>query len=122
MGRPVKVPYLRITATEEGQTGNVYDTICFNLTDESSPLSAIPSIDPGLTKINLPQGGEITPPTASSSSNNGGKETWVCFDESHLYNMPELRRMYATVTRNLRKRKKGAGTWYLETTTMFAPG
>jgi hypothetical protein len=30
--------------------------------------------------------------------------------------------MYATVTRNLRKRKKGAGTWYLETTTMFAPG
>ncbi|MFD5188584.1 terminase [Streptomyces sp. NPDC058357] len=122
MGRPVKVPYLRIMATEEGQTGNVYDTIYFNLTDESSPLSAIPGIDPGLTKINLPQGGEITPSTASSSSKDGGKETWVCFDESHLYNTPELRRMYATVTRNLRKRKKGAGTWYLETTTMFAPG
>ncbi|WP_241834058.1 terminase large subunit [Streptomyces sp. NTK 937] len=122
MGRPVKVPYLRIMATEEGQTGNVYDTIYFNLTDESSPLSAIPGIDPGLTKINLPQGGEITPSTASSSSKDGGKETWVCFDETHLYNTPELRRMYATVTRNLRKRKKGAGTWYLETTTMFAPG
>lgn len=30
--------------------------------------------------------------------------------------------MYRTVTRNLRKRKKIAGTWYLETTTMFAPG
>src|SRR6185437_14724753 len=30
--------------------------------------------------------------------------------------------MYATVTRNLRKRKRGAGTWFLETTTMFAPG
>ncbi len=28
--------------------------------------------------------------------------------------------MYAVVTRNLRKRKKIAGTWYLETTTMFA--
>ncbi|MER5501387.1 terminase [Streptomyces sp. NPDC002561] len=122
MGRPVRVPYLRIMATEEGQTGNVYDTIYFNLTDESSPLSAIPGIDPGLTKVNLPLGGEITPSTASSSSKDGGKETWVCFDESHLYNTPELRRMYATVTRNLRKRKKGAGTWYLETTTMFAPG
>ncbi|WP_329575839.1 hypothetical protein [Streptomyces sp. NBC_01361] len=35
MGRPVKVPYLRIMATEEGQTGNVFDTIHFNLTDES---------------------------------------------------------------------------------------
>jgi phage terminase large subunit-like protein len=122
MGRPVRVPYLRIMATEEGQTGNVYDTIYFNLTDEASPLSQIPGVDPGLTKINLPDGGEITPSTASSSSKDGGKETWVCFDETHLYNTPELRRMYATVTRNLRKRKKGAGTWYLETTTMFAPG
>jgi len=122
MGRPVRVPYLRIMATEEGQTGNVYDTIHFNLTDEASRLSQIPGVDPGLTKINLPDGGEITPSTASSSSKDGGKETWVCFDETHLYNTPELRRMYATVTRNLRKRKKGAGTWYLETTTMFAPG
>lgn len=122
MGRPVTVPYLRIMATEEGQTGNVYDTIYFNLTDEASPLSRVPNVDPGLTKINLPDGGEITPSTASSSSKDGGKETWVCFDETHLYNTPELRRMYATVTRNLRKRKKIAQTWYLETTTMFAPG
>jgi hypothetical protein len=30
--------------------------------------------------------------------------------------------MYATVTRNLRKRKKIAEPWFLETTTMFAPG
>ncbi|MER5365749.1 hypothetical protein [Streptomyces sp. NPDC002722] len=67
MGRPVKVPYLRIMATEEGQTGNVYDTIYFNCVDESSPVSAIPGLDPGLTKINLPNGGEITPSTASSS-------------------------------------------------------
>ncbi|GGX27006.1 terminase [Streptomyces chryseus] len=122
MGRPVKVPYLRIMATEEGQTGNVFDTIYFNLTDEASLLSHVPGIDPGISRINLPDGGEITPSTASSSSKDGGKETWVCFDETHLYNTPELRRMYATVTRNLRKRKKIAQTWYLETTTMFAPG
>jgi hypothetical protein len=30
--------------------------------------------------------------------------------------------MYRTVTRNLRKRKLIDGTWFLETTTMFAPG
>jgi hypothetical protein len=122
MGQPVRVPYLRIMATEEGQTGNVFDTIYFNLTDEASPLSHIPGVDVGITRINLPDGGEIMPSTASSSSKDGGKETWVCFDETHLYNTPELRRMYATVTRNLRKRKRGAQTWYLETTTMFAPG
>lgn len=50
------------------------------------------------------------------------RHTFVVFDESHLYNTRDLRRMYRTVTRNMRKRKKIAGTWFLETTTMFAPG
>jgi len=76
----------------------------------------------GLTRVLLPGGGEITPSTASSSAKDGGKETFAVFDESGLMDTPELRRMYAVVTRNLRKRKKAAGTWYLETTTMFAPG
>ncbi|PRX95582.1 terminase [Allonocardiopsis opalescens] len=124
MGRPVQTPYIRIMATEEGQTGNVYDSVHFNLDpDEGTPLSGVCSRhEVGLTRILLPGGGEITPSTASSASKDGGKETFVVFDESHLYNTPELRRMYATVTRNLRKRKKNAGTWFLETTTMFAPG
>lgn len=43
-------------------------------------------------------------------------------DETHLYTTPELKRMYRTITRNMRKRKKISGTWFLETTTMFAPG
>jgi hypothetical protein len=46
----------------------------------------------------------------------------VVFDETHLYTTAELKRMYRTVTRNMRKRKKISGTWFLETTTMFAPG
>jgi phage terminase large subunit-like protein len=120
MGRPVQTPYIRIMATEEGQTGNVYDTIYYNLTE--GPLAQAPGVDAGLSRVNLPGNGEITPSTASSASKDGGKETFVVFDESHLYNQPELRQMYTTVTRNLRKRKRIAGTWYLETTTMFAPG
>ena len=122
MGRPVRVPYVRVMATEEGQTGHIYDSIHFNLTDDSSLLSLVPGVDPGLTRTFLPGGGEIIPSTASSSAKDGGKETFVPFDESHLYNLPELRKMYRTVCRNLRKRKKIAQTWYLETTTMFAPG
>lgn len=123
MGRPVRTPFIRIMATEEDQTGNVYDSIHFNLTDEDCPLSVLfRGRDAGTTRILLPGGGEITPSTASSASKDGGKETFVVFDESHLYNTPELRRMYATVTRNLRKRKKIAGTWFIETTTMFARG
>lgn len=122
MGRPVKVPYVRILATEEGQTGNVYDTIHFNLTDDGCPLHKVPGLDCGITRTNLPGGGQIMPSTASNSAKDGGKETFVAFDETHLYTLPELRRMYATVTRNLRKRKKIAGTWYLETTTWYATG
>lgn len=120
MGRHVRVPFVRCMATEEGQTGNVYDTIHLNLTE--GPLAKVPGVRAGLTGTYLPGGGEIQPSTASGASKDGGKETFVDFDESHLYNTPELRRMYAVVSRNLRKRKRIAETWYLETTTMFASG
>lgn len=108
-------------ATEESQVGNVYATVHYNLTDSEAPLYGIPGVDPGLERVLLPDRGEIRVSTASSSSKDGGRETMIVLDESHLYNTPELRRMYDTVTRNLRKRKI-EGTWYLETTTMFAPG
>lgn len=123
MGRAVKVPYIRCMATEETQTSNVYDSVHFNLTD--GPLSEVEGMsvtDVGLSRILLPDGGQITPSTAASASKDGGKETFVDFDESHLYNNPELHRMYTVVSRNLRKRKKTAETWSLETTTMYAPG
>lgn len=124
MGRHVRVPYVRIMATEEGQTGNVYDTILHNLTDDECPLRQLGAYGmvPGVMKVTLPGGGEIIPSTAGAASKDGGKETFVVFDESHLYNTPVLRSMYSTVTRNLVKRRKTAGTWFLETTTMYAPG
>lgn len=123
MGKPVNVPMIRIMATEEGQTGNIYDTVYFNLTDDDCLLSKVPGVDPGRTRILLPSGGNITPSTASSASKDGGKETFVAFDETHLYNTPELRRMYKTVTRNTVKlRGTASEPWYLETTTMFGPG
>lgn len=124
MGKGITVPYIRIMATEEGQTGNVFDTVYYNLTDEAAPMSAMRAYgcDAGLTRIVLPGGGEITPSTAGAASKDGGKETFVVFDESHLYVTPMLRQMYSTVTRNLRKRKKIAGTWFIETTTMYSPG
>lgn len=122
MGKPVHVPYVRIMATEEGQTGNVYDVVYYNLSHEGTKLSQVPGVIAGLTKTRLPGGGDIQPSTASSSAKDGGKETFVVFDETHLYNKPELRQMYKTVTRNMVKRKRGAGTWFLETTTMYKPG
>jgi hypothetical protein len=124
MGREVTAPMVRILATEEDQTGNVFDTVYFNLTEEGMPLRQMQryGADVGKSRVLLPGGGEITPSTTGASSKDGGKETFVVFDETHLYTTPQLHTMYSTLTRNLRKRKKIAGTWFLETTTMYAPG
>jgi phage terminase large subunit-like protein len=120
VGRPVVSPVIRCLATEEGQAGNTYDNVYFNLT--IGPMAAGMSRDgAGLTRVFLPNGGEIIPSTASNSAKDGGKETFVVFDETHLYVQPELHRMYATVRRNLAKRK-AASPWSLETSTMYMSG
>ncbi len=120
VGQTVVAPVIRCLATEEGQAGNTYDNIYFNLTD--GPLGeGLPRDAAGLTRIFLPGGGEIIPSTASNSSKDGGKESFVVYDETHLYNRPELKRMYQTVRRNLAKRKQ-AEPWSLETSTMYLPG
>lgn len=122
MGRPVTAPFIRILATEENQTGNTYRTVYFNLTNDDCPLYHWPGHDAGKWATFLPNGGEIRTSTASAASKDGGLETFCVADETHVYSTPELREMRDVVIGNLWKRKRGAGTWLLETTTMFAPG
>ena len=122
VGRRVVKPVIRCLATEEGQAGNTYDNVYFNLT--MGPLAAgMPRDGAGLTRVFLPTpySGEIIPSTASNSAKDGGKETFVVFDETHLYVLPELHRMYSTVRRNLAKRKQSE-PWSLETSTMYLSG
>jgi len=128
MGRPVNQPVIRILATAEGQTGNVYDSVYFNLSAEDAPLNALVKlygVECTMTRVTIAKssgGGTIEPMSSGASSKDGGLETFVVFDESHLYNKPRLKDLHATVTRNLRKRKKLAEPWYIETTTMYQPG
>ena len=120
LGRPITYPFIRCMATEETQSGNTYDNIYFNCTE--GPLSELlPRDAAGLTRIALPEGGLILPSTAADASKDGGKETKVVFDETHLYTTPALRRMYRTVRRNLAKRKD-AEPWSHETSTFYAIG
>lgn len=121
VGMPVKRPFVRCLATEESQAGNTYENTHFMLTSEKAAITSEIKVDAGLTRIYIPGGGEIRPSTASNSAKDGGKETFAVFDETHLYVLPELRAMHATVRRNLTKRK-GAQGWSLETTTMFERG
>ena len=64
MGRPGQSPYIRLMATEEMQTGNVYDAVHYNLVQEQ--LAEVP----GLIRLLLP------PVPASSSSPTIGPDWW----------------------------------------------
>nr|WP_296763840.1 hypothetical protein [Rhodococcus sp. (in: high G+C Gram-positive bacteria)] len=122
MGRRLKNPNIRCVATEEGQAGLIYDTIYLNFTEGPLKGAFQSKTAAGLTRIAIPGGGEVIPSTSSAASKDGGKDTLVLFDETHLYNTPQLRNTYKTLTRNLVKRRKSAGTFAVETTTMFQPG
>lgn len=128
VGRPVRSPLIKCLATEESQAGNTFENAAF-IAGEWGP-DQFPEIYGGIagvrryqsaTAIYLPDGGEIRACTSGSASKDGGKETFVVPDESHLYVLPELREMYATVMRNLGKRKL-ADPWALQTTTAYRPG
>ena len=120
MGPPITSPFVRCIATEELQSGHVYGVVFLNLTE--GPLAeGLPSEAAGITRTLLPGGGEIRPSTAANASKDGGRESFAIFDETHLYTSAELRKMYATVRRNLTKRP-AAEPWSLETSTMYLQG
>lgn len=124
VGVPVKRPSIRCFATEQSQAGNTYEAIAYMLHPDTASrvlVEQFGKIDVGLTRINVPGGGEITPETAKDTSKDGGKDTFDVFDETHLWVLPALHRLHQTVIRNLLKRKVASG-WALETTTMYAPG
>lgn len=128
VGRPVRSPLLKCLATEESQAGNTFENIAF-IAGSWGP-DEFPEVYGGVsgirqyqsaTALYLPHGGEIRACTAGSASKDGGKETWVCADETHLYVLRELKAMYGTVRRNLGKRKL-AEPWLLQTSTAYRPG
>jgi hypothetical protein len=124
MGRPVTNPFVRIMATEEEQTGAVYETIQFNLTHSDAPLYELQGfgVVAGMNRVAMPWGGEIRRSTAGAASKDGGRETFAVFDETHLYTTPQLRSMYSKVVDNLKKRALHAEPWFIETTTMYEVG
>jgi hypothetical protein len=128
VGRPVTSPLIKCLATEESQAGNTFENAAFIVCDYGR--DAHPDVFGGAsgvrqyqsaTAIYLPHGGEMRATTSGAASKDGGKETFVVPDETHLYVHPELRSMYATVARNCGKRKE-AEPWMLQTTTAYKRG
>jgi hypothetical protein len=127
VGKPVTSPFIRCMATEEGQSGNTYDNVTYMLEHLVEHYGdSFPGVDLGQsaqksTRVYLKGGGEIRPSTSSNAAKDGGKETFVVFDETHLYVTPTLRDMYDTVARNGLKRKI-AQPWLMQTSTMYGVG
>lgn len=125
VGRPVDAPEILCFATEEDQAGNTYGNVAFMLT-EGAAYDAYPGVDIGRkaqtsTRVLLPNHGVIEPMTSGDVSKDGGKSTFVVWDEVHLWFEPRLVRLYHTVRRNLGKRR-AADPWGLATSTMYRPG
>ncbi len=125
---PVRSPLIKCLATEESQAGNTFENMAF-IAAEWGP-DVHPDIYGGVSGIRqyqsatafyLPHGGECRACTAGAASKDGGKETHVIPDETHLYVTNELRTMYATVARNMGKRKI-AEPWMHQTSTAYRPG
>jgi hypothetical protein len=123
VGRPVRSPFIRCLATEEGQAGNTFQNIAFVMSEWGPDVH--PDVYGGITgakqyqsatQLYLPDGGELRSSSSGAASKDGGKETFLVPDEVHLYVLRELRDMYATAMRNLGKRR-AAEPWALLTTT-----
>jgi phage terminase large subunit-like protein len=128
VARPVRSPLIKCLATEEGQAGATFKTVAFISGEWGQDTH--PEVYGGASGVRryqsavaiyLPQGGEIRACTSGSASKDGGLESHVVVDESHLYILRELREMYATIARNLGKRFD-ADPWLQQTTTAYRPG
>jgi hypothetical protein len=127
VGRKVVSPVIKCMATEESQAGNTFENAAYII---NYGLENFPEVYGGstgmrevlaATKIYLPDGGYLAAVTSGAASKDGGKETFVVADETHLYVLKELKRMFEMMARNLSKRKL-AEPWMLQTSTAYRPG
>lgn len=127
VGRKVKSPLIKCLATEENQAGNTFQNVAFIFQWGEENHPEVYGEPKGFrnyqsaTSIYLPEGGEIRASSSGAASKDGGLETFVVADETHLYVLPELKKMYATISRNLGKRYD-ADSWLLQTSTAYKPG
>lgn len=124
VGRLVINSVITLIANSEKQTGNVYKVIQQNCL--GGPLAQLRGVgmDVGETRIIVPEecgGGYISAGTAGAASMDGGLQTFIPIDESHLM-VGRAKDTAQTALRNATKRKLDAEPWYLETTTMYQPG
>lgn len=115
VGRPWATPWIQVTAVSEDQTDNVWKALQ-PMIERGSLAGAIP--DTGLTRINLPGGGQIEPVTSSARSRLGQRVTFVLQDETHSWVQANGGLRLAD---NQRRNVAGMGGRWLSTTNAWDP-
>ena len=119
VGRPVKGAQVVAYATEEGQAGTTYSSAAFMLGE--GPAVNEYGLDIGLSRTYLEGGAVMLAETSGATSAEGGRTTFAVFDETAYWITRELRKLHATVRRNLGKRAI-AEAWSFETSAAWQPG
>lgn len=115
VGRQWPTPLIQITAISEDQTDNVWTALQPMI--ELGPFAAeIP--DTGITRINLPGGGQIEPVTSSSKSRLGQRVTFIVQDQTESWTQTNGGRALAD---NQRRNIAGMGGRWLSTPNAWDP-
>lgn len=115
VGRRWATPWIQATAVSEGQTDNVWRAL-LPMIERGVLKQAV--WDTGETRINLPGGGRIEPPTASARSRLGQRITFAVQDEAHSW----LERNGGVLLADTQRRNlAGMGGRFLETGNAWDP-
>lgn len=113
VGRPWQTPTIQVTALSEEQTDNVFRAL-IPMIQLGALNERIP--DTGITRVNLPGGGIISPVTASARSRLGQRLTFAVEDETHGWTERSAGiRLADTQRRNM----AGMGGRWIETTNAW---
>jgi phage terminase large subunit-like protein len=114
------MPWVLLAGVSESQTQNTMTVIIAML--ENAPLLDEVALDVGLTRIYVPGGGRLLPITASSSSQEGARPSFVLADETHHWSATNGgKALIRVIRRNLAKSRDGSAR-SIETTNAHAPG
>ncbi len=115
VGRPWATPVIQVTALSEDQTDNVW-TALLPMIELGDFAADVP--DTGLTRINLPGGGSISPVTSSAKSRLGQRVTFLNQDQTESWTQTNGGRVLAD---NQRRNIAGMGGRWLSTPNAWDP-
>ena len=117
---PHPMPWINLAGVSEIQTTNTMSVVLAML--EGSPAVEDYSIDVGLTRLYIPNGGRLVPITASAPSAEGARPSFAVLDETHHWSETNGgAKLARVIRRNLAKSRDGAAR-AIETTNAHGPG